>query len=89
MQNRTVITQFPAILAPSRVMHWSSTTVGGWTSLECCYSVMGGDHTDHPFGSHRIAAELVERLACSPADRELVYHGNAERLFGLSDRTGT
>ncbi|MGH3515240.1 MAG: hypothetical protein ACRDRB_23690, partial [Pseudonocardiaceae bacterium] len=35
-------------------------------ALECCYGVMGALYgTDHPFGSHRIAAELVERLACS------------------------
>jgi predicted TIM-barrel fold metal-dependent hydrolase len=56
-------------------------------ALECCYKSLGARQllygTDHPFGAPRTAAELVEQLDCSAADRELIYHGNAERLFGL------
>ena len=55
-------------------------------ALECCYKVMGADHllfgTDHPFADYARAAELVEQLDCSACERELIYHGNAERLFG-------
>jgi predicted TIM-barrel fold metal-dependent hydrolase len=56
-------------------------------ALECCYKVMGARHmlygTDHPFGRTDVAAELVEQLSCPPSDRELIYHGNAERLLNL------
>jgi predicted TIM-barrel fold metal-dependent hydrolase len=56
-------------------------------ALRCCYEVMGADHllygTDHPFGRHDVAAELVEQLNCSPRDRELIYYGNAQRLMNL------
>jgi predicted TIM-barrel fold metal-dependent hydrolase len=56
-------------------------------ALECCYKVMGAKHmlygTDHPFGRYDVAAELVEQLRCPASDRELIYHGNAERLLNL------
>ena len=56
-------------------------------ALQCCYDVMGGEHllygTDHPFGCSDVAAELVEQLNCRASDRELIYHGNAERLLKL------
>lgn len=56
-------------------------------ALECCYKVMGAKQmlygTDQPFGSYNIAAELIEQLDCPPADRELIYHGNAGRLLDL------
>jgi predicted TIM-barrel fold metal-dependent hydrolase len=58
-------------------------------ALECCYNVMGAKHmlygTDHPFGRTDVAAELVEQLSCPASDRELIYHGNAERLLNLKD----
>jgi len=58
-------------------------------ALECCYKVMGAEHmlygTDHPFGRTDVAAELVEQLSCPAPDRELIYHGNAERLLNLKD----
>jgi len=41
--------------------------------------------TDHPFGRYDLAAELVEHLSCPASDRELIYHGNAERLLNLKD----
>jgi aminocarboxymuconate-semialdehyde decarboxylase len=56
-------------------------------ALECCYKVMGARQmlygTDHPFGRHDVAAELIEQLNCPAADRELILHGNAERLLNL------
>lgn len=56
-------------------------------ALECCYKVLGPRHmlygTDHPFGRYDVAAELIEQLSCSAPDRELIYHGNAERLLNL------
>jgi len=54
-------------------------------ALECCYKVIGAEHmlygTDHPFGRYDVPAELVEQLNCSPSERELIYHRNAERLL--------
>lgn len=56
-------------------------------ALQCCYEMMGAEHllygTDHPFGRHNVPAELVEELDCPASDRELIYHGNAERLLNL------
>lgn len=56
-------------------------------ALECGYRVMGAGHllygTDHPFGSYQMAAEIIGQLDCPQAHRELIYHGNAERLFRL------
>jgi predicted TIM-barrel fold metal-dependent hydrolase len=56
-------------------------------ALQCCYEVMAAEHllfgTDHPFGRPDLAAELVEQLNCPATDRELIYHGNAERLLNL------
>ena len=58
-------------------------------ALECCYKVMGAKHmlygTDHPFGRTDVAAELIEQLSCPASDRELIYHGNAERLLNLKE----
>ena len=56
-------------------------------ALECCYQVVGGERmlygTDHPFGRYDGPAELVEQLDCPAPHRELVWHGNAERLLNL------
>ena len=56
-------------------------------ALECCYKVMGAGHmlygTDHPFGHYQLASELIERLDCPESDRELIWHGNAERVMNL------
>ena len=54
-------------------------------ALECCYKAIGAEQmlygTDHPFGRHDVPAELIEQLNCSPPERELIYHRNAERLL--------
>lgn len=56
-------------------------------ALDYCYRICGPERllygTDHPFGPFNRVAGLVEQLDCSDADRELIYHGNAERLLGL------
>jgi aminocarboxymuconate-semialdehyde decarboxylase len=60
-------------------------------ALQCCYRMIGASHmlygTDHPFGAFQSAASLVEQLDCPGSDRELIYHGNAERLLGLETRS--
>jgi uncharacterized protein len=38
---------------------------------------------DHPYGSMEEARAFLNGLPVSPADREKIAHGNAERLLGL------
>jgi predicted TIM-barrel fold metal-dependent hydrolase len=38
---------------------------------------------DYPYGSMAEASGFLAQLPVSPADRERIAHGNAERLFGL------
>jgi hypothetical protein len=38
---------------------------------------------DHPFASMLEARTFLDALPISPADRELIAHGNAERLFNM------
>jgi len=38
---------------------------------------------DHPYASMAEARAFLDRLPVSPAQREQIAHGNAERLFGL------
>ncbi len=38
---------------------------------------------DHPFGSMAEARAFLDHIPVSPADRERIAHGNAERLFKL------
>jgi predicted TIM-barrel fold metal-dependent hydrolase len=56
-------------------------------ALDCCYQSLGASQmlygTDHPFGAYATAAALLEQLECSAAERELIYSGNARRLFKL------
>ncbi|MCL0044504.1 amidohydrolase family protein [Dehalococcoidia bacterium] len=56
-------------------------------ALDYCYRICGPKRllfgTDHPFGPFSRLSTLVEQLDCSEADRELIYHGNAERLLGI------
>ena len=39
---------------------------------------------DYPYASMADARSFLDRLPVSPADRERIAHGNAERLFGIS-----
>ena len=56
-------------------------------ALEYCLKVYGADKllygTDHPFASYELSNKMVDNLDCSESDRELINHGNAERLLGL------
>ncbi len=67
-------------------------TICGYTTvppLLCALSVFGADRilfsTDYPFDpSDPVAhARFLEEAPISPADREKIAHGNAERLFRL------
>ncbi len=53
--------------------------------LEWCLSLMGAKQlllgTDYPYAEWRKPLELVNKLTCSDAERELILHGNSERLF--------
>ena len=56
-------------------------------ALEYCYKVYGADRllygTDHPFSHFDEYNVMVDGLDCSNAERELINHGNAEKLLGL------
>jgi predicted TIM-barrel fold metal-dependent hydrolase len=62
-------------------------------ALEFCYRLVGAERllfgTDHPFANYTEVATLVERLHCTAAEREMMYHGNAERLLRLTASTAS
>ena len=67
------------------------TIIGlGLAALEYCYKMFGADRvlygTDHPFAHPNFVMfnEMVDALDCSESERELINHGNAERLLGLA-----
>ena len=39
--------------------------------------------TDYPYASMTEARSFLDQLPVSPADKERIAHGNAERLLGL------
>jgi len=55
--------------------------------LEFCYKTYGPEKllygTDHPFSHFNEYNAMVDNLACTEAERELINQGNAERLLGL------
>ena len=57
--------------------------------LEYCYKMFGADRilygTDHPFAhpSFEMFNEMVDALDYSESERELINHGNAERLLAI------
>ena len=57
-------------------------------ALEFCYQHTSAEQilygTDHPFANWIGVSDLVEQLRCTAAERELIYHGNAERLLKLN-----
>jgi predicted TIM-barrel fold metal-dependent hydrolase len=57
-------------------------------ALDFCYRSMGAGRmlyaTDHPFGAPDVAAGLIEQVQCSATERDLIYRGNAKRLFHLA-----
>lgn len=61
-------------------------TTSGWyqpEALTCCISAIGADRilfaTDYPWVDASLAIQMFERTSMSVADREKIYHGNAER----------
>ena len=63
-------------------------TVGyGLAPLEYCYARLGAGRllfgTDHPYGMPSVPGHLVDRLPCTPAEREQILAGNARRLLRL------
>ena len=67
---------------------------GAKAATVCGISFFGADHTlfasDCPFdkekgpGYIRSTKEAIEAVGLSNADKEKIYHKNAERLFGLN-----
>lgn len=53
--------------------------------LKLCLETMGASQlllgTDHPHGPWDRPTKLLDQVECSAADREMMMHGNAERLF--------
>ena len=56
-------------------------------ALTYCYQQYGAEKllygTDHPFAHFEVYNEMVDNLACSEAERELINQGNAKRLLRL------
>ena len=56
-------------------------------ALEYCLKVYGADKllygTDHPFSHFDEYNVMVDGLDCSESERELINHGNAEKLLGI------
>ena len=59
-------------------------------ALAYCYQRYGPEKllygTDHPFAHYDAYNVMVDSLACSEAERQLINRGNAERLLGLSPK---
>ena len=66
---------------------YNDTVAHSIEALEFCYRLVEPERllygTDHPFANYLEETALVEQLHCTAAERELIYHGNAERLLGL------
>jgi predicted TIM-barrel fold metal-dependent hydrolase len=56
-------------------------------ALEYCYKRYGPEKllygTDHPFAHFNEYNAMVDNLACTEAERDLINRGNATRLLGL------
>ncbi len=78
-------------VSPSEVFNdlYYDTAVFDASALRRLVEDVGGTQvlvgTDHPFDlGERDPVGLVERAGLAPGDRELVLHGNAQRLLGLA-----
>jgi predicted TIM-barrel fold metal-dependent hydrolase len=71
-------------------------TVGyGLAPLAYCYNQLGAGRllfgSDHPFATHALPGQLVDRLSCSDAECRSILAGNARRLLrldGVIERDG-
>jgi predicted TIM-barrel fold metal-dependent hydrolase len=63
------------------------TVTYGPASLQFAYTQLGAERmlfgTDHPFGDPDLPNQLIDRLACTSADRGMILAGNALRLLQL------
>jgi aminocarboxymuconate-semialdehyde decarboxylase len=85
---RRPLTNAPGTLADYLAMVNFDTVTHDLEALEFCYAFAGAERllygTDVPFAPATPAPEaMVERLGCTDAEREMIYHGNAERLLGI------
>ena len=59
----------------------------GSAPLEYGYTQLGADRllfgSDHPFAAPSLPGQLIDRLPCTPAEREQILAGNAQRLLRL------
>jgi predicted TIM-barrel fold metal-dependent hydrolase len=63
------------------------TVTYGPAALQFAYTQLGPERmlfgTDHPFGDPELPNAIIDRLACTGADREMILAGNALRLLRL------
>ena len=68
------------------------TTSGlNWTpALKMCIEVLGADHmmfaVDYPFEDTAFMVDRMDNAGISDADKAMIYHGTAQRLFRLPAR---
>jgi len=91
--SRRPLTNAKGTLASYLAMVNYDTVTYDLAALEYCFAFAGAERllygTDVPFTDAIPAADaLVERLDCTEAERELIYHGNAERLLGIEAWSG-
>ena len=59
----------------------------GLAPMEFCYAQLGAGRllfgTDHPYGLPSVPGRLVDCLPCTPAERQQILAGNAQRLLRL------
>lgn len=84
-----VATGLSATVAETVLQHVHLTTCGYTTAppLLCALMVFGADRmlfsVDHPFSDNAQATAFLRDAPLSPADRQKIAHGNAERLLRL------
>ena len=79
----------PIPVAASLDKIFFDTVCYNFDSLEYCFRWIGANRllygTDQPFTDPtRVMADMLDRLDCTEEERELIYHGNAERLLHIT-----
>ena len=86
MRHRYSIEKLPSEYIKSNIM---VTTAGSFSNapLICAMSELGADRVmfsvDYPYEYTQEAVEFIDNAPISDADREMICHGNAERLLRL------
>ena len=69
-------------------IHITTAGVFSFPALLCSMMVLGADRimfsVDYPYCANESGAAFLEAAAISPTDKELIAHGNAEALLGLT-----